>query len=144
MADKPDVVAEHMRLCGFNARGEEIPDPRPVALPVGFKRPQSLQERMKYLLRSEELQRAQERAGIETFDEADDFEVDEQDPLQGTPYEDDFDPERPGAIAREQELRAGYVEDIRPEKKARAKDLHEKVKAHFKKPKADPKKDEEK
>lgn len=127
-----EKLKEHLRgLCGYNKRGEEIPDSTPVALPVGFTRPKTLQQTMRELLRNEEFLRAQEAAEVESFDEADDFDVGEQDPLDGTPYEDCFDPDRPGAIAREQELRAGYVEDIRPEKKAHAKEV---IERHKKKP----------
>lgn len=107
----------------FNERGEELPNSTPMALPVGFRRVQSLGERMKYLLRSQQLADAAEAAGAETFDEADDFSCEEQDPLDGTPYEDNFDPEFPGATAREQELRAGYVKEYPLEKKLKAKQL---------------------
>lgn len=106
--------------CQYNERGEEILDDTPVALPVGFKRPQSLQERMRYLLRAEFLKRDLEAHGVETFEEADDFSVDEQDPLEGTPYEDQFEPDIPGIAAREQEIRAGAVLDRPKEKKEKA------------------------
>lgn len=110
------------RVCTYNERGEEILHDAPLALPVGFKRPQSLQERMKYLLRNELVQRELDAHGVESFDEADDFNVDEPDPLDGTPYEDCFEPEIPGIAAREQEIRAGAVADRPLEKKLKAAD----------------------
>lgn len=117
-----DWCIEHTQgKSGYNKQGEEIPSDRPVALPVGFTRPVSLQVKMKHLLRNAELIRAQELAGIDTFEEADDFNVGEFDPLDGTPYEDNFDPEQPGAIAREQEIRSGFVQEMPEEKKRRAK-----------------------
>lgn len=65
----------------FNERGQEIPDPTPVSLPHGWERPLSLHEQIKRFIRSEMSQQAQ-LAGEETFEEADDFEVDEDpDPL---------------------------------------------------------------
>lgn len=117
---------EHTRgLAGYNSKGEEILDPRPVALPASFTRPKTLQETMKDLLRNEELKRALDRAEADTFDEAEDFGTDENDPLARTPYEDIFDPEAPGIAAREQEIRAGAVADRPLEKKVEA---HETVK----------------
>lgn len=63
----------------------EFPDPTPVEMPLGFKRPPSLQEEIQRLIRVQMSQLAQED-GYESFEEADDFEVDEDpDPL--SPYE---------------------------------------------------------
>lgn len=121
-------------MSSYNEKGEELLNPTPLELPVGFKRPQSLQERMRYLLRSEELKRALESAGEETFEEADDFDVEEQDPLEGTPYEDDFEPDIPGLAAREQEIRAGAVLDRPIEKKEKARETVKKWR-NYKKPK---------
>lgn len=70
--------------------GHEIPDSRPLQLPAGFKRPETLAEQVARLVRSESLRRS---AGeeYETFDEADDFDVDDDfDP--STPWEAFFDP----------------------------------------------------
>jgi len=69
----------------------EILDPTPLALPVGLKQPPTLQEQIRRMIRSEELRRAAEAAGHETFEESDDFEVgDDYDPK--SPYEETFDP----------------------------------------------------
>lgn len=136
------INEEHSRgLASLNARGEEILDDTPLALPIGFKRPQSLQERMRYLLRNELIQRDLDAAGIETFEEADDFEVGEQDPLEGTPYEDHFEPEIPGLAAREQEIRAGAVADRPLEKKVKAAET---IKRHWRKSKKSESKAKEK
>lgn len=71
--------------------GWEIPDPEPVAIPSGFKRPETLAEQVRRLVRSERFNEELKAAGVETFDEADDFEVDEDfDP--STPFETFFDP----------------------------------------------------
>lgn len=116
-----DVLANHMRgLSGYNELGEEVPDPRPVALPVGFTRPRSLQETMQHLLRNEEVRRALDAHGMDTFEEADDFAVEDDvdDITRGSPYEQDFDPN--GINARNQEIKAGFVEEIPLEKKQRA------------------------
>jgi len=71
--------------------GREVPDPKPLEIPVGFKRPETLQEQIRRLVHSEHFQRDREAAGEETFEEADDFDVDDDfDP--STPYETFFDP----------------------------------------------------
>lgn len=74
----------------FDEAGHEIPDSRPVALPTGFKKPESLHAQIQRLVRTHISREAQEQ-GMETFDEADDFDVDDDfDPH--TPYEMEFDP----------------------------------------------------
>lgn len=117
-----DVIAEHMRgLCGYNERGEEIPDSRPVAMPVGFTRPKSLQETMQNLLRNEEFRRALDNKDMESFEEADDFDIEDEAPSyvpQNSPYEQDFDPD--GIIAKDQAIRSGFVEEIPVDKKKKA------------------------
>lgn len=123
-----DAIAEHMRgMCSYNERGEEILDPTPIALPVGFTRPRSLQDTMKKLVQDELIRRDLQAHEIETFEEADDFDVEEQDPLESTPYEDCFEPAIPGLAAREQEIRAGAVQDRTPEQKQKARELAKKA-----------------
>lgn len=66
----------------------ESPDPTPVALATQLRRPPTLQEQIqRYVLAANALARQQ---GAESFEEADDFEVDEFDP--NSPYEMVFDP----------------------------------------------------
>lgn len=115
------------KLCSYNSKGEEIPDPTPVALPVGFERPVPLGERIRALVHSEVLRRGLEEVEAETFDDADDFDIPD-DPIDpSTPYEESFDPSRPGAIAREQELRAGAVQDISSDRKRKSRELADKT-----------------
>lgn len=94
MAKKPeqlDLVEEVARL---TPRGHEVPDPTPMAPPVGFKKQPSMIENIRAMVRSENLRLAAQQAGMETMDEADDFEVgDDYDP--SSPYEHDFDPPLP-------------------------------------------------
>lgn len=65
----------------------EYPDPTPCAMPLGCERPEPLADMIRRLVRNEWSAQAAE-AGEETFDEANDFEVDE-DPDTGlfSPYE---------------------------------------------------------
>lgn len=75
----------------------EIPDPRPVAVPAGMRRPLTIQEEIKRAIRAEMSQVAADQ-GFETFEEADDFEVDE-DPELSSPYEIvEAAPEWPGGV----------------------------------------------
>lgn len=88
----------------YNERGEEIPDPTKPEVPLGFKRPESLAEQVKRLVRSEQMRMLARQSGHETFDEADDFEVgDDFDPR--SPYEEIFDPTANEAPEVEQVVR---------------------------------------
>lgn len=60
----------------FNERGHELPDPTPVEVPIGFRRPLTLQEEIMRFVRREMSQIA-EQQGFETFEESDDFDVDD-------------------------------------------------------------------
>jgi len=72
--------------------GAEIPDPIPIAPPVGYKRQPTMVEHIRNMVRSERLKQEAEALGADTFEESEDFDVgdDEDDPH--TPYENDFDP----------------------------------------------------
>lgn len=134
------ILKEHLLgMCGYNKAGEEIPDPRPMALPVGFTRPKPLTDTIRDLIRNEEFRRALDRHEMETFEEADDFTEDDEDLVtKGTPYEQDFDPE--GVITREQEIKNGFVEEIPAEKRERSRELVHKIK-ELEKSKRKPKKE---
>lgn len=70
--------------------GREIPDPNPMEVPLGMKRPATLAEQVQRLVRTSLSEHARMQ-GLETFEEAEDLEVDEDfDPY--TPYEVNFDP----------------------------------------------------
>lgn len=71
--------------------GHEVPDPTPLSLPSGFKRPETLAEQVARLVRSERFKQEMAQAGAETFDESEDFDIDDDfDP--NSPYEAFFDP----------------------------------------------------
>lgn len=72
------------------ADGAELPDPTPVAPPIGYNPQKSMFDHVRDMVRSERLKQEAEAAGFETAEEADDFEVgDDYDPT--SPYEHDFD-----------------------------------------------------
>lgn len=120
MADLEKVVNP---LCAYNDAGEELLDPVPAALNVNLKRPIPLGERVRALVRSELLARAARDSGVDTFEDADDFEVPDDPIDKTTPYEDNFDPGTPGIAARQMELKSGFVSEIPEARRKAAQDL---------------------
>lgn len=85
-------------------------DPKPVAIPVGFKRPPTLQEQIQQMIRTQISAQAAMN-GQESFEEAEDFDVDDDfDPM--SPWEQDFEAE---AIVQEK-LQAKKRRPFREEK----------------------------
>lgn len=83
---------------GFlNVMGHEVPDPTIVEPPLGYIQQPDLMEQMRRMVRSE-LSRIADLQEMETFEEADDFDIDEDPVDYSTPYEIYFDPP-PGAAA---------------------------------------------
>lgn len=70
--------------------GRFKPDPIPMAPPVGYMKQESMAEIVRRMVRSEHLRLAADAAGLESFDEAEDFDVGDDDP--SSPYEEQFDP----------------------------------------------------
>lgn len=60
----------------FDEHGRELPDPTPLELPAGLKRPESLQESIRRMIRTDFSAYA-ESHGEDTWEEANDFDVDE-------------------------------------------------------------------
>lgn len=76
--------------------GREILDPTPMAPPVGYKRSIPLRDQIRDMVRSERLAAEAAAAGAESFDEANDFDVDDDfDPR--SPWEEFFDPQQADA-----------------------------------------------
>lgn len=70
--------------------GREVPDTQPVTMPAGFRRPETLAEQVQRLVRTQLSEHAANQ-GAETFEESEDFDVDDEfDPT--SPYEEFFDP----------------------------------------------------
>lgn len=62
----------------------EIPDPTPVEMPIGYHHPETLQAMIARMVRFES-DRAKEH-GLETFEESDDFDVDDDSEIV-SPYQ---------------------------------------------------------
>ncbi len=75
-----------LKAKGLNAKGEEVPDKTPACIPIGYKNPPTLAEKIKSMVKNE-LRIYAVHQGQETFEEADDFNIgDDVDPT--SPYED--------------------------------------------------------
>lgn len=127
----------------FDAEGRELPDPTPVEVPLGFRKPQlTIEEQIRRALRSQEVMRAQEARGEETLDDSMYFGPDE-DPSDGLPTSPHEvrdmreDLLRQGALEAERKARRERsaqkqepkpkAEEVKPEKKDEAKKKDDKV-----------------
>ena len=78
----------------LNELGREVLSDVPKAPPIGFQPSRSIAEMIRDMVRSEKLNSELDAAGMETFEEADDFDVgDDFDP--SSPYEETFEPPLP-------------------------------------------------
>lgn len=102
-ASKFSRVAKQSQV-HHDEEGREILDGTPIAPPIGYKPTKSIAEQVREMVRSEHLRLAAESAGMETFEEADDFDVgDDYDPsspfeliFEGVPAEPPAPPRKPG------------------------------------------------
>lgn len=103
---KTKVITADPALYG-PAPGRETPDPTPVALPLGYSHPESTEQIVMRLLRSEQLARLAQQQGVETFEEFMDF-GDESGDDPTTPHEEFYDPifQRPTTMLELQKLDA--------------------------------------
>lgn len=77
---------------GLHPDGSPILDPTPIAPPIGYKKAPSMVEIVRDMVRGERLKQAAIDAGHETFEEAEDFDI-EEDPIQrSSPWVNEFDP----------------------------------------------------
>lgn len=114
----------------LTAAGSEIPDPTPIAPPVGYKKQPSMVEIVRDMVRSERLRQEAEAGGFGSFEEEDDFDVgDDLDPH--SQWENEFEPEIP--------LSAGSPADESGE----AAEPEPKAPRQAKKPKSQPQSEDE-
>nr|QJB19852.1 MAG: hypothetical protein [Microvirus sp.] len=75
----------------LDERGREVVDGRPMEPPVGYNPQPSLMEKIRKMVHDAQIQRDLEKAGAETFDEANDFDIgDDYDPT--SPWEQYYEP----------------------------------------------------
>ena len=82
-------------LAFLNLLGQEVPDPTIIDPPLGYVPQPDLMELMRRMIRTE-LSSAIDQTEFETFEEADDFDIDDDPVDYQSPYEEFFDP-APGA-----------------------------------------------
>lgn len=82
----------------LDSAGREVLDPTPLAPPIGYKKVPSIFDQMRQLIHDEKIKAELHAQGVETFEEADDFDVgDDYDPT--SPYEANFEPMTPQELA---------------------------------------------
>lgn len=88
-----------LELKSQTAMGEELPDATPIAPPIGYVKQPSMVERIREMVRSEQLRLEAEAAGDESFEEADDFNVeDDPEPFSAYEWEPSFEPAEPYTV----------------------------------------------
>lgn len=109
-----DQVLAHLRgVSGYDGQGREVPDPRPMSVVVDIEAEMPLEMKVMRALRSDRWKRMMEQQGGETFEEADDFEVNEEPEFKSRHEEEDGD-----LLAFEEGIRRGFVEEIPAERRA--------------------------
>lgn len=78
-------------MAKLDENGHELLDSTPIALPLDAKRPETLAQQIQRLVRTH-ISREAEEAGLESFEDAEDFDVGEEDFDPSSPYEEIFDP----------------------------------------------------
>lgn len=111
----------------FNKSGEILPDDTPMNLELQLNPPLSLEERVSRLLHSRQLADLANSQGLESFEESEDFDVDDDFDPQ-TPWEQDFE------LASVRSVQAGVT--ITPETVER-KEATERSKAFWKRKRAE-------
>lgn len=100
--------------------GREILDPNPLEPPIGYNPQPTLVEQMRAMIRGERLRQLAEEEGFESFEEADDFELD-ADPAPASPYEEVFEPTPARELRRRRaEAEAAASQPPKPEEKPAA------------------------
>lgn len=79
---------------GLDAMGRETPDPFPMEVPLHLQAGPSLSDTVRRLIQGE-LSKIADDSGYETFEEADDFDIEDDPADPHTPYEAVFDPPLP-------------------------------------------------
>lgn len=88
----PEVYNRKLDGMRHTVDGREVPDPTPMAPPVGFHKQPSLVDQIRQMVRDENTRLAMNKEA-ETFEEADDFDVDDDPhPVGEYDYEENFEP----------------------------------------------------
>lgn len=111
--DLVDYIAK-LRDRGLNDAGQLIPDSTPIAPPIGYKRQPTMVEIVRDMVRNERLAQDLAAGGVETFEDADDFDVGDDGEDLKSGFENDFDPPVKELVAAgAEELKRKAVEKAR-------------------------------
>lgn len=77
---------------GLDEHGNFVVDATPLAPPIGYKKQPSMVELVREMVRSERLKAEAEANGHESFEEAEDFDIEDDPDMMRSPWENDFDP----------------------------------------------------
>lgn len=106
----------------IDQEGREVVDPNPMEVPLGMKRPPTLEEQVKRLIRTSMSEYAAMH-GAETFEESEDFDIDEPDEpfsphevelfngMEVTPH--DFADGSEAGVKRREAIKAAYLAALR-------------------------------
>lgn len=83
---------EKMKRKGYDKDGNFIADPTPIAPPIGYTKHPSMVEIVRDMVQSEKLRQAALDAGLETLEEAEDFDIPDEPEILRSPYENANDP----------------------------------------------------
>lgn len=120
----PTVVDAESGVEVQDQLGRELLDGTPIAPPVGYRKTPTMVEHIREMVRSERLAAEAAAAGFETFEEADDFNIaDEDGEMPSSPHENEFDPPvkemlAEGKAAKEKREREEAAEKRRQELEA--------------------------
>lgn len=90
-------------MAKYNLKGEEIPDQTPIELPIGHKVPETLEQMIARMVRIHSVAAIKE--GLESFEDADDFETDEEEfksPHQLTQMQEEEPQYKPSILKTDQ------------------------------------------
>lgn len=120
-------------MAKYNEKHEEIGDPTPVAVPIGYRVPETLEAKIARMVRV--MSERASQIGVETFEESDDFDVeDDGDEKVLSKYElSEMEEQLP--TYREKRVKEKVEKDVEEVVKKRASRQQESANAHGSEPK---------
>jgi hypothetical protein len=74
-------VIDGLKKPFLNSKGQEVPDPVPLFVELGLEPEDPIEERIRRIVGSQMFATAAEKAGLETIDDANDFDVGGEDEI---------------------------------------------------------------
>lgn len=128
-------ILEHLSgRSGYNKKGEELPDPTPKELKIDLEAEMPLELKVMRALQSDDWKRRMEQEGRETWEEANDFYIDEEEPEFKSFHED----EEGDVMAFEEGKKRGFIEEIPDDVRDRVKEQESAIKDYVTKKRQKP------